>query len=283
MADNRFFTDEMQRILLTPEDWRIVSAHHAAVAPVADPVHQRWMRHHTHDHAHREVLFVLSGSGSQGFCGQVYPSKPGIIFVFNAFEAHDLACPPWAADADHLWIVPLQDHVSAKLLRVRNGVITWPGEWSLWLPYEEVGTVAEGGLPALQATDGLPVELMRMKMTALITQMVAAVVQAGFTENEQEDRESFQQQVIESIRRYIEETAGKGTNLDGLARIAGYSKFHFLRLFQRHTGFTVHQYIDTCRMKRVREMQKSGSSQKVIADALGFSCPSAFSRWYKKQ
>ena len=74
---------------------------------------------------------------------------------------------------------------------------------------------------------------------------------------------------------------GRGVTLDMLARISGYSKFHFLRLFQRCTGQTVHTYIDHCRRQRVEAMLQQGCAKKEIAAALGFSCPAAFSRWLK--
>ncbi|MBA2479933.1 MAG: helix-turn-helix transcriptional regulator, partial [Planctomycetes bacterium] len=95
------------------------------------------------------------------------------------------------------------------------------------------------------------------------------------------DHGTVHEQAIEAIKRHIAQTAGNGVTLDQLARIAGFSKFHFLRVFKKHTGTTVHAYVNECRLQRVAELRAAGLTQKDIGARLGFSCPAAFSRWFK--
>ena len=85
-----------------------------------------------------------------------------------------------------------------------------------------------------------------------------------------------------TIRRHIETANGKGCGLDSLARIAGYSKYHFLRLFHKHIGMTLHEYVDRCRRQAYRRLAADGLRQNAIADALGFAHPSTLTRWRKR-
>ena len=68
-----------------------------------------------------------------------------------------------------------------------------------------------------------------------------------------------------------------------LARMAGYSTYHFLRLFKKHTGHTVHAYIDQCRQKRMEQLERKGTPRAQIAHALGFTALSSFSRWRRQR
>lgn len=54
---------------------------------------------------------------------------------------------------------------------------------------------------------------------------------------------------------------------------------NFHRLFRRHTGLTVQEYVDRCRLARFRQLTEAGRSQKAISEVLGFSHPASFSRW----
>lgn len=112
--------------------------------------------------------------------------------------------------------------------------------------------------------------------------MVLAVVQRGYLpEGKGTDPQSLQHDVVSIAVTQVEATAGKGISIDRLARITGYSPFHFARNFKQHKGMTVHQFVDACRRRRVRTLLDEGYTKKAIGEELGFSCPPAFSRWYR--
>jgi AraC-like DNA-binding protein len=84
---------------------------------------------------------------------------------------------------------------------------------------------------------------------------------------------------VRIAKRMLDEAHGCGLDLAALARATGYSKYHFHRLFRAQTGQTVHQYADERRRQRAEELLAAGLAHKEIAFELGFSSPSAFSRW----
>lgn len=82
---------------------------------------------------------------------------------------------------------------------------------------------------------------------------------------------------------YIEENLDEDLTLEGLAKIACYSPFHFHRIFQAIVGETVHGYV-----KRLRMQTAAGkllyTEQPITAIALdaSFETPSAFTRAFKQ-
>jgi AraC family transcriptional regulator of adaptative response/methylated-DNA-[protein]-cysteine methyltransferase len=65
-------------------------------------------------------------------------------------------------------------------------------------------------------------------------------------------------------------------SLDDLADAAGFSRFHFHRVFKAMTGLTPHSYITACRSQRMRaELSGAGSVTDAIYDA-GFNSNGRF-------
>jgi AraC-like DNA-binding protein len=280
---NRFFDGEMLKVLVSPGRWRLISSY---APPDAAPLRRvggprsRWAGAHTHGHPNPEFLVVLTGSGAYGHKGTVYPCSPGTVFFFDSFEEHDLGYPRTTPDADHLWISILEEQLFAFIISLRRGAIRGRQRVRCVLSPKREGIAPLAFLR--NEPEGLPPEWRRARILAALHAIVLKVVTKGFeAEQDQPDREAFHRQVIEAVQQHIRETSGRDLNLDGLARIAGYSKFHFLRLFQRHTGQTVLDYINRCRIEKAREMLAEGRRHKEIGAALGFSCPAAFSRWYR--
>ncbi len=272
--ENRLFDGEALAVLLHPERWHVVcSALPAETEPLEHARHRQWMRAHAHAHPHQEVMLLLRGQGLYGLRGQPYACAPGTLFLFDAHEAHDLGFPPWAAPMELLWMALLPGQCVARVTSVHDGVVEDWRHGSLLL------TEAEGGGTRLALPEAGSPALARLRLVSAVSLLVSAIVQRGYRDAVEE--EPLPQRMVHTVQRYIRETAGRGVTLDMLARISGYSKFHFLRLFRRCTGQTVHRYIDNCRLRRAREMLRHGRAKKEIAHALGFSCPAAFSRWWR--
>lgn len=282
LPPNHLFTPEQLAVLLAPECWALVGAAGLAEPPpVTDRAHRRWLADNAHAHGHAELCVVLAGEGCHGCSGTLYALAPGTVFYFGPFTAHDQVPPPHMRFADQLWFSMVKDTVVARLLEVRDGSFGFGGKWSVMLTREQLGcTDCRTLLEGLEQEE-LPAALRRLKLRAAAATLVAALVGAGYRREEQPSAESFQGQVIAMICGHIQESAGRGETLGSLARLAGYSRFHFLRLFKQHTGRSVHEYIDECRLRRVREWQAAGFKQARIAEQLGFSSPSVFARWYR--
>lgn len=87
---------------------------------------------------------------------------------------------------------------------------------------------------------------------------------------------------IEAVARMLREQPETVFSLDAMARMAGFSPWHFLRLFRRHTGLTPHAYQTDCRLRRLRALLRAGTTAAEAALAAGFSDQSHMQRIFKR-
>ena len=89
--------------------------------------------------------------------------------------------------------------------------------------------------------------------------------------------------VTRTLRTIERELAGDLT-LNGLAKLAGLSPYHFLRTFERLTGLTPHQYVRRARLREAA-MRLVGERTKVIDIAFesGFGDVSNFNRAFRTE
>jgi AraC family transcriptional regulator len=82
---------------------------------------------------------------------------------------------------------------------------------------------------------------------------------------------------------YIDQHITESFTLEGLAEIAGFSKFHFNRIFRAMVGETPFQYITRVRLSRAATMlvMSPGETISEIAFANGFSDIAVFSRNFR--
>jgi AraC-like DNA-binding protein len=102
------------------------------------------------------------------------------------------------------------------------------------------------------------------------------IVQEGYAAPEPGRTGWFQHRVIETIKRHVAEMAGRDVSLAEAARLAGYSKFHFLRLFKQETGMTFHDYVNECRRKTAAALLREGRHQDSRFPSPGLLPPLKF-------
>ncbi len=280
--NHRAISDSLHNILLHPQKWRVVSSLiPTEVQPVSNPQHQQWSRRHTHYHAYREVLIALSGTCTYNFRGQTYPCRPGTIFLFDINETHDCDYAPNTNNLLHLWVRMLGKHVIASTIEVHQGKYKQIPGSPLLHGLNETGPLVEKEWTKCRNHSQWPETLTRLKLISTLGILVSNIVKIELPAKPKRRDRAIQEQVISGICHHISATAGCGISLDLLAQTAGYNKFYLSRLFQAKVGCTIHQYIDLCRSKLVKESLEKGYTKKSISEQLGFSSPTAFSRWLK--
>lgn len=253
-------------------DWRLVSsAFGEEVQALPRAEHGQWSRRHSHAHPYREVLVPLAGESRFGWGGRVYPCRPGILFLCEGGESHDLQYPPPPRPLLHLWLSLSPGDCL--------GSVIWIGErlvplWRVHVP----SSANESWRRARQETEPT---VARQRVHAALYLVLARI--ADLARNPEAAGGSTREECVRIARRMLDQAHGCGLDLAALARAAGYSKFHFHRLFREQTGKTVHQYADERRRARAAELLARHLSGKEIAFELGFSSPSAFSRWLHRE
>lgn len=89
---------------------------------------------------------------------------------------------------------------------------------------------------------------------------------------------------IHAVQDTIEHNLNRAPKLDELAQIAGFSKFHFHRIFRAVTGETILQCITRIKMERAAAylLHSPAASITDIAYHYGFAAPAVFSRSFKQ-
>ena len=88
---------------------------------------------------------------------------------------------------------------------------------------------------------------------------------------------------IVRAKLFIDANYSSAIDLDNIADVACFSKFHFVRLFKQIYDKTPHQYLTNIRVDRAVEMLENGSSVKVACFAVGFDSVSSFTALFKRR
>lgn len=277
-------TEAKQRVLLGGVPVRLVSPSLSGDSVSAgrcsgqDP-DASWRRQSTQTHAHREAMLVLQGEVTQSLNGGLYRGGPGTLFLYDAGDRHDNGFPSTAPDSDQMWMFFAPDFITCCGVEVRDGRYGNDFRHTCKSPelimrlnsaWDDTAGLSE---PLRRA---LGLAQMRALFTVLFTDVVAAALRG-------KDRFSVQEEAVLEVRQFLERTAGRGADVTTLARMAGFSRPHFMRLFRHHTGMTVHACIDQVRMRRYEQLFEQGASMKVIADELGLKSSSALAHWRRRK
>jgi AraC-like DNA-binding protein len=81
---------------------------------------------------------------------------------------------------------------------------------------------------------------------------------------------------------YLRDHLAENVTLDDLARRAGFSPYHFLRLFKQRTGLPPHAYQNHLRIQQAKTLLRQAVPAAQVATMLGFTDQSHFNRRFKQ-
>lgn len=93
------------------------------------------------------------------------------------------------------------------------------------------------------------------------------------------------QSIIEEISNHMVEYHGKPLTVSELAMKANMTPASFSRAFKRQTGSSPKEFINSCRIKKAKELmrEKKDITLKEVADLAGFQDEFYFSKLFKKK
>jgi AraC-like DNA-binding protein len=283
---NKIFNEELLQIILDMPRWRVVSSLFPAEAEeVVDDEHTKWLSDNSDCHEHlQEVMICLKGESVASHRGKCYLCKPGTIFMFDKMEMHDSFYRSSVNDAVHLWFSFVRGAVFSNLISVDGGEYARIVDHVPVLQFSDsVNLFNSTWLNFAKVTGNKPIKFKSQKVLVSLLGIVFELVDIGYDMEERAySVHKRHKQAIELIKEYIVETGGSSVDLDELAKIAGYSKYHFLRIFKKQAGLTVHSFIDQERVKVAEDMLNNGYLKTEISEHFGFSSASVFSRWYSQ-
>jgi len=270
-------------ILARPEQWTVLcSALSSAEIPVRDVAYERWVGPNLHRHPYREILFALEGETLEHFSGRNYRCRPGSLFLIDVNEEHANGYPRGQSGSfTHLWIMELGGGAAASVYSQRKGGTLEQRRTPMLLSQAECNLLTRCWNAAKQPAGWMSEDLRKAALRSAVFAVVFRMMDNWHAAVEGDSASRRHREIVQAVERHIEAHLEEAGNLDSLAHVSGYSKFHLARLFKEYSGQTVHRFVDACRTTRARELERSGSLRKEIAAALGFSCPAAFSNWMR--
>lgn len=271
-------------ILSAPERWHFVcSALPIEEQAVSNAAYARWAEAHRDQHNHAEILFCLEGETYERFAGRDYRCRPGSVFLFDADEAHAKNYPQDGKSFTHLWIMVLANDVIANVYCQRGEQSAEQRSTPMVLAKAECDLLARCWHLAKHPAAWMAPSLRRTVLYSAVFAIVFRAIDNWLTAPGGDDRGKRRQEIVAAVQRHIATHLSEAEDLDVLAHLSGYSKFHFSRIFKACTGETIHAFIDACRLRKSSELLKRGVLCKEVAAALGFSSPAAYSNWRRRQ
>jgi AraC-like DNA-binding protein len=145
-------------------------------------------------------------------------------------------------------------------------------------PLRELSSLIARARAGLEYLADTPWEELSVELAAATVQ-----VERGISSRAENAPPSTIARVTRSVRA-IERCPDGALGLGGLAREAGLSPYHFLRMFERLTGITPHQYVRRARLRDAAS-RLAAEREKVldIAYDCGFGDVSNFNRAFRNE
>jgi AraC family transcriptional regulator len=89
---------------------------------------------------------------------------------------------------------------------------------------------------------------------------------------------------LEQVKQYIRSHINEPLNREVLAAVAGFSVSHFHRIFTRHVGENISNYVRRVRLERAgRKLRMGAVDISEVALAAGYDTHAAFGKAFKQQ
>lgn len=225
---------------------------------------QPFERYAPHRHPHGQLLLYLRGRGELRIGRQRHPAGPGAVFFIPPGRVHEFR---ERAPRRAICLVADLGGTAPK----RHGFLR--GQLSA----EALASVRQQ-VSVISAEDGRNLELTAGGAALLI---LDACRRACAAETSAPRSGSA---ILARVRRAWRSGAdGRWPRPGELARRTGLQKDYLNRLVRRACGLTLGQWRDRELLRTAENSLKRGDRVAAVSESLGFSDPSYFARWFRKQ
>ena len=224
-----------------------------------------------HWHGRLEVIHVIEGKGTVTVDFTDMPVSRGDIVVVPPYSLHTVR----GRDGQHLSSQTVVFHLDC----FRPGRTYTPIIRSGMSGYSELAAVMDMiFLPCAGSA-----ESREIRMRGYATALYALLDCHGY-EHPKQEGDGQSSQPIKDVISYIHAHYSQRLDVDQLARIAGYSKYYFVRYFAKHVGCGCACYIQAIRLKKARELLRSTAANITdISQQTGFDSVSYFIKVFRAQ
>jgi AraC-like DNA-binding protein len=231
-------------------------------------------------HVHDTYSFGITLQGVQSFrCrGTNHANTPGRMIAFNPDEAHDGHPGNGQGFAYRmLWVEP-------QVLAEYAGSDSWAHfqqatfhDPALAAQFAQISTL----LAQAETQESLYAQVELGKFLTALAQRHGRV-QPDHASNDAGRRAKRQDPAIQKMRDYLQSHYIRNVKVQELADLAGVSRVHATRMFTSALGIAPHEYLNSTRVIRAKQMIKQGASLTQAAFDAGFSDQAHLSKRFKR-
>lgn len=250
--------------------------YHPDHLPGIEVLHARFVRHRypRHSHNYAVVALVERGAASFWYRGAQHTAATGQTFVINAGEPHT-GDPALADGYVYRVLYPQVDYLT-----------------------QVARDVARGGAPlcfrgAIIDDRALPTLLARFHAcmanraptaeceSALLDALARLITRHGDPQSAGRAA-GHERPAVKLAKDLMEAHFEEDLSISRLARVCSLSPFYFARAFERETGLPPHAYLESIRIRKVREFLDRGDSLVIAAVSAGFVDQSHLTHRFKR-
>lgn len=241
-----------------------------------------------HVHQAVEIIYPLIDSYTVWVGTEKYEIQPGEIFIIPSGEPHQLE-PLTDTGVRLIFMIDLNVLSKIRGFSYMTAYLSNPSI----INYENHGMLYDEIAPLLLkiCEDFFTADVFREM--AVYSDLLLVLSKFGRYRMAQDDQSILAETGINRqtnlmarlnvVFDYLDAHFSEDISLEKVADIAGFSKFHFSRLFKQCTGYNFYDYLCYRRIKNAETMLlKPGASITEIALYSGFSSLSTFNRTFKK-
>ncbi|MEO8206307.1 MAG: AraC family transcriptional regulator [Chthoniobacterales bacterium] len=241
--------------------------------------YRSWMAKNAHSHSYTEVLLCVAGNHSYGVEGAARSLSPGEILIIPPGVRHDSTYSRHHAACTDIWfcfVTP--EHVGIDIVQHKPGSRLVSRR--IWFADSSIEHDLKRAY-AMLSSSTLPATAHMGKAGIFLLFLLQEILENLATNGISEQRAEIHP-IIPHIKRYIADNLSDRLSLSDLARVAGFSPFHFHREFRRVEKITPRKFIEQARLNYACDLLKRGSSVTAAALDSGYAdCPQ-FNRSFKK-
>jgi len=239
-----------------------------------------------HKHDFYEIFFFISGKVSYLIEGKAYTPKNGDIFLLNNRELHKHVIET-SQIYERIIILVNPDFIKRHSSQDTNLFECFESSSKrkynlLRLDPEMLSTIRNtvALLKKVCLTKSYGSEILKENyLTELIVYLNKAYME---TYADYQEKDVFSDPKVNNIIQYINQNLSEDLSLEALSLNFYTSKYHLLREFRRHTGYTPHEYVHQKRLISAKALLKEGISITEICQLCGFKDYANFFRVFQK-
>jgi AraC-like DNA-binding protein len=216
--------------------------------------------------------YTLSGRGELRYRDKVYAVNPGEAMLLTVPDDHCYYFPAGSESWEFIHITMNGREIMRLFneLRLKTGFLSEFKENSpvVKKAFSLLHDVEKGRIKSQYAASGVAYEFVMLLLE------YSKTVEAGV---------GGPPDFIQRVHDFCLTNIDKSITVEDMAECAGYSRFHFSRLFKEHMGTSPHYFMNELRIRlAVRLLQTEQLSVKEIAARCGFEDISYFCKIFRK-